>query len=212
MKERYSLAESMKLLGNIDSKTLKLWMGKAGISPIPGKDDNRRKYIAAGQLLQLADEHERSLHLDDDQAVETTVSPTAYNLLLDRVNNLYDIVSKQHVEIAALRRDLEGMPTRPPSQQQEAATPGEIAALRVQIAKLERADGQQFLGDQADELKKLRAEVNTMHEAIDTYGKLYGSLMSEQREIRKALNLKASWQTQEPAIPEKPARKRGKTT
>src|SRR5438876_6396080 len=83
--KRYTLTECYELL-DIDPKTFRGWLAKAGIEPQVSKADPRVKYLSEEQLRHLAKEHERSL--ERVRQGPEVIPPSAYKLLMDQIETL----------------------------------------------------------------------------------------------------------------------------
>src|SRR5712692_8541336 len=83
--KRYTLSECYELL-QVDPKTFRGWLEKAGIMPQVSKADPRVKYLSEEQLRYLAQEHERSL--ERVRQGPEVIPPAAYKTLVDQVADL----------------------------------------------------------------------------------------------------------------------------
>ena len=68
--EQYTIAQSRRML-NVDAKSFKRWLAKAGIEPVPGRRDERVKYLSREQVETLAVLHDRVIDLDTGYPGET---------------------------------------------------------------------------------------------------------------------------------------------
>jgi chromosome segregation ATPase len=83
--KRYTLSECYEVL-QVDPKTFRGWLEKAGIVPQVSKADPRVKYLSEEQLRYLAQEHERSL--ERVRQGPEVIPPAAYKKLVDQVADL----------------------------------------------------------------------------------------------------------------------------
>src|SRR5712692_9850414 len=86
MPKRYTLTECYDLL-DVDPKTFRGWVQKAGVEPQISKADPRVKYLTEEQVRSLAGAHERDLdrNLERARRRPELVPPNAYKTLMDQV-------------------------------------------------------------------------------------------------------------------------------
>jgi chromosome segregation ATPase len=105
--KRYTLTECYDLL-QVDPKTFRGWLSKAGIEPLPSKADPRVKYLTEEQMRFLADAHERNLERAKQQEV---IPPSTAKLL--RASKKLD------EQVEALEQQMTGFERRLPSLYEE---------------------------------------------------------------------------------------------
>src|SRR6266702_4434588 len=186
--KRYTLTECYELL-NVDPKTFRGWLEKAGIEPQVSKADPRVKYLSEEQLRYLAKEHERSL--ERVRQGPEVIPPTAYKLLKEQVEQLEHqdagLDSRQgslHEEALHAVADLE-------TQQKEA-----LESFRAGLA-LQMEEMQRVVDREHRQYESLVDLINAQNSQIDQVrADLAGSredvrVVREQSEAAQARQLQA---------------------
>jgi chromosome segregation ATPase len=99
--KRYTLTECYDLL-QVDPKTFRGWLSKAGIEPLPSKADPRVKYLTEEQMHFLADAHERNL----ERAKQQEVIPPSITKLLRLSKKLDEQVETLEQQMTNFERRL----------------------------------------------------------------------------------------------------------
>jgi hypothetical protein len=92
MGKRYTLTDCYELL-QVDPKTFRRWIDKAGIVPQVSKADDRVKYLTQEQLEELAELHERPLP-ESLPRQEASMTPGSYKLLVEQIDELNHLQDK----------------------------------------------------------------------------------------------------------------------
>lgn len=139
MTQRYPLKMCAQLL-HIDYKTFQNWLVQASIHPAKSKADSRVQYLTREQLILLAQEHERVLHLEDqEEKPDKNIPQAMYKLLVDRLEELQQKWEKQHQ-----------------------TDQHEIINLKETVSKADT-----YQNELADTLKELEAEISSISAKTD---------------------------------------------
>ncbi len=100
----YTIAEARAAL-QVDAKTLRAWIEKAGITPERGID-SREKRLTEAHLSRLARDHQRLLNLS---ALDASSDRPEYKILRDRLTDVEQHASELDNELQQVRAQLQAL-------------------------------------------------------------------------------------------------------
>jgi chromosome segregation ATPase len=173
MTKWHTLTDCYELL-QVDPKTFRRWIEKAGIQPQVSKADDRVKYLTEAQLQTLAMLHERQL-APAGQKPPPRITPGSYKLLLEQVSEVRDAVEHASEQVREAWRTIDEL---------RATYEQELTDLRTAIEEKSRAwENLSALQQQQDvSLESLTTLVNNQQKILEQHQSEQMQHLSKQEE------------------------------
>jgi hypothetical protein len=175
MPKRYTLTECYDLL-EVDPKTFRGWLQKAGMEAQVSKADPRVKYLTEEQVRSLAGAHERDLERNLERAKRRPemIAPNAYKMVKDQVDALERQAATLEQRQAGVYEELLGTITEAEARQQQvseglfATVTGVVEEMRrsVDLQHQQHESLLELLNQQGGLVEQLRAEQAAQREDV----------------------------------------------